>query len=199
MALTIVTEPALEPVSVAELNDFLRLTGTAGSSDTILTALTVAARRYCEGVQNHAYIDQVLLLTSDGFPGGSYIELPMGPITSVASVVYYSTANSANTMTAANYYVDTVSSPARLHLAYGEIWPSLTLRPANAVEVQYTAGYGSAAASVPEEARHAIKLIVGHMYEHREGSDVKQMSPEWIKNSFVGVDSLLWLDRVVPI
>ena len=199
MALTIVTEPALEPVSVAELNDFLRLTGTAGSSDTILSALTTAARIYCEGVQNHAYIDQVLKLTSDRFPGRKYIELPKGPITSVASIIYYGTGNTANTMTASNYYVDTVSSPARAYLAYGEIWPSLILRPANGVEVQYTAGYGSAATSVPENVRHAIKLIVGHMYEHREATDVRQMSPEWVRNSFMGADALLWLDRVVPI
>jgi len=37
------------------------------------------------------------------------------------------------------------------------------------------------------------------MYEHREASDLKPMSPEWVRGAFLGTDSLLWLDRVVPI
>lgn len=199
MALTIVTEPTVEPVSMADINDFLRLEGTAGENDSIIPALITAARRYCEGVQNRAYVDQVLRLTVDAFPSASYIKLPRAPASTVASIVYYGTGNTANTMTVSDYYVDTASEPGRVHLAYGESWPSDTLRPANGIEVQYTAGYGSAVTSVPGEVKHAIKLIVGHMWEHREGSDVKAMSPAWIRNSFMGVDSLLWLDRVVPI
>jgi len=199
MALTIVTEPALEPVTVADINDFLRITDTGAMSDSIIAVFITAARHYCEKVQNRSYIDQVWKLTVDGFPSGSNIGLPLGPVSTVASIVYYGTGNTANTMTAGNYYVDTASVPGRVSLAYGEIWPSTTLRPANGVEIQYTTGFGSVASSVPSEVRQAIKLAVGHMYEHREAGDVKPMSPEWIRGAFLGTDSLLWLDRVVPI
>ena len=199
MALTIVTQPTLEPVSVDDINEFLRLTGTSGSGDSIISGLITAARRYCEKVQNRSYIDQVWKLTIDGFPVGSNIKLPLGPVSTVASIVYYGTGNTANTMTASSYFVDTASEPGRVSLASGESWPSLALRPANGVEIQYTAGFGSVASSVPSELRQAIKLAVGHMYEHREAGDVKQMTPEWIRGAFLGTDSLLWLDRVVPI
>lgn len=194
MPLTIVTEPATEPVTVADINSFLRLTGTGASGDTIISGLISAARRYCEQIQNRAYIDQTLRLTIDGFPGRDYIDLPRAPVSTVASIVYYGTGNTAATMTAANYFVDTASSPGRVHLAYGESWPSTTLRPANGVVIQYTAGYGSAATSVPAEVKQAIKLIVGHFWEHREETDIKELH-----EIPMGAESLLSLDRVVPI
>lgn len=197
MSLTIVTEPAAEPVSVADINDFLRLTGTGASSDTVIAGLITAARRYCEQVQGRAYIDQTLRLTLDGFPGRDYIELPRSPVSTVASVTYYSTGNTAATMTAANYFVDTASTPARVHLAYGEVWPSETLRPANGVVVQYTAGYGSAATSVPQEVKQAIKLLVGHFWENREATTFT--GTVQARELPLGVESLLWLERVVSI
>lgn len=199
MALTIVTAPASEPVSVDDINNFLRLTGTAASGDTLITGFIAAARRYCEGIQNRSYIDTVWKLTLDEFPSADYIDLRRPPASTVASIVYYGTGNTATTMTAGNYFVDTASSPGRVHLAYGESWPTATLRPINGVEVQYTAGYGSAATSVPDEVKQAIKLMVGQMWEHREGGDVKQVSPEWVRKSIGGIDALLGLDRVVPI
>jgi uncharacterized phiE125 gp8 family phage protein len=45
----------------------------------------------------------------------------------------------------------------------------------SAVEIQYVAGYGSAATSVPEGIRQAILLAVGHWYENREQSTAKAM------------------------
>jgi len=199
MATTIVTAPTIEPVSVAEIKDFLRITDTGATDDSTVAAFITAARRYCEQVQNRAYIDQGLKLTLDAFPTESGIALPRSPVTTVASIVYYGVGNTAATMTAGNYFVDIASVPGRVNLAYGEAWPTTILRPINGVEIQYTAGFGSVASSVPAEVRQAIKLAVGHMYEHREASDLKPMSPEWVRGAFLGTDSLLWLDRVVPI
>lgn len=194
MALTIVTEPSAEPVSTGDINDFLRLTGTAGSGDSIISGLITAARRYCERFQNRAYIEQTFNLVLDEFPDGDYIELPRPPLIAVSSVTYYSTGGTSNTMSTSLYYVDTKGQPGRVHLEYGEAWPSETLRPANGVVVEYTAGYGSAAASVPAEIKEAIKLVVGHLWERREATDIKE-----VYEVPLGVHGLLWSERVVPV
>jgi len=194
MALTIVTGPATEPVIVADINNHLRLTGTAGSGDTIISDFITSARRHCEQFQNRAYIEQTWNLILDRFPGEKYIEIPRPPLLSVSHVKYYGTGGTANTMTTSAYYADTDSEPGRVHLEYNEIWPTETLRPANGVEVQFIAGYGSAAASVPSEIKQSIMLLVGHMWEHRENSDIKE-----VIETADGAHSLLWLERIVPV
>ena len=185
MALTIVTDPAIEPLTLEQIESHLRLSETStGAEDGLLQIFLTAARRYCELVQSQAYIEQTWQLILDDFPSGDYITIPRPPLMSVTHVKSCGTGGTATTMTAGRYYVDTDSEPGRVHLEYGESWPSTILRPAAGVEVQFVAGFGSAASSVPAEVKQAIKLVVGHMYEHREGSDVPQMTPAWIKNSF---------------
>lgn len=197
MALTIVTAPAIEPLNLVDIEEHLRLSETStGSEDAVLLTFLTAARRYCELVQGRAYLEQTWKLVLDGFPRGDFIKIPRPPLMSVTHVKSYGVGNTAITMTAGNYFVDTDSKPGRVHLAYGEIWPTTILRPASGVEVQFVAGYGSAQSAVPTEVKQAIKLVIGHMYEHREGSDVRQMSPDWIKKSFMGVDAILGLDKV---
>lgn len=197
MALTIVTEPAIEPLTLEQIEDHLRLSETStGGEDGLLLIFLTSARRYCELVQGHAYIEQTWNLVLDDFPSGDTIKIPRPPLMSVSHVKSYGSGGTATTMTAGRYYVDTDSKPARVVLLSGESWPDTPGRPASGVEVQFVAGYGSAASSVPQEVRQAIQLVIGHMYEHREGSDVKAMSPNWIKNSFMGVNAILGLDRI---
>jgi len=195
MALTIVTEPTIEPLDLEEIEDHLRLSETStGAEDTVLLGFLTAARRYCERLQGRAYLEQTWDLTLKDFPGGDCIEIPRPPLLSVTHLKYYGTGGTANTMTAANYYVDTDSEPGRLCLAYGEVWPSETLRPDNGVVVRFVAGYGSVQSLVPAEVKQALKLIIGTMYERRESTDIKEMYqvPD-------GAHALLSLDRVWPI
>ena len=61
----------------------------------------------------------------------------------------------------------------------------------NAVTITFVAGYG-AADQVPDEAKHAIKLILGHLYENRE--DVSTAPLRAIPQ---GARNLLWPNRIV--
>jgi len=200
MPLTIVTAPTVEPLGLEEIEDHLRLSETStGAEDTVLLTFLTAARRYCEQVQGRAYLHQTWNLILDGFPSESCIEIPRPPLVSITHVKYYGTGGTATTMTAGNYYAATNSEPGMLCLAYGEVWPSATLRPNEGVEIQFLAGYGSVASTVPVEVRQAMKLIIGDMYEHREDSDVKQLSPDWIRRQSFGANALLGLDRIWPV
>lgn len=192
MALKLITPPAEEPITLQEAKLHLRV--DSNDDDTLITSLITSAREYCEDFLNRALITQTWDLTLDDWPDEDYIKVPLPPLQSVTSVTYYDTDNNATVMDAADYFVDDQSEPGRVHLAYGESWPSTTLRPANGVVVRFVAGYGNAA-NVPQKIKQAMLMLIGHWYENREASVTGTVSRE----VEFAVNSLLWLDRVVPV
>ena len=64
----------------------------------------------------------------------------------------------------------------------------------NGVNIRFTAGFGDEADNVPKRIRTAIKLLVGHLYENREITDIR----EHFEIPFA-IKSLLGLDRIVPV
>jgi len=161
--------------------------------DDLLTGFIKAAREYSESYQNRAFITQTWELLLDEFPDSPF-QLPLPPLQSVESIKYYDKEGNESSIDTADYEVDTESYKGRVALAYGKSWPSVTLRPMNGVVMQFKAGYGDAAANVPELVRLAIKVLAGHMYENREATDTKE-HPEVP----FAVHSLLGLKRIVPI
>ncbi len=194
MALKLFTAPAEEPITLVEAKAHLRVDGSA--EDTLITSLIVAARQWCEGYQNRAYVTQTWDMVLDEWPGDpcpDRIRIPLPPLQSVASVKYKGTDGIQVVMPAADYLVDLASQPGRLVLGYGKSWPTATLQPAAAIEVRFTAGYG-AAAVVPETVKQAIKLLVGHLYEHREAT-----SDDELPEVPFAVKALLGLERIWPL
>jgi len=131
------TPPRSEPLTLAEAKLHLNFS----EDDVLISALISAARGWCEGFQNRAYITQTWELVLDCFPNRDYIEIPLPPLQSVVSVKYYGTDDTEYTMSTDDYFVDTKSEPGRLVLAYCKTWPTTTLRPANAVIVEFVAGH----------------------------------------------------------
>lgn len=195
MNLKIFTPTAVEPVSLADIVAHLRI--DSSDEDALLLSMIEAARDYCESYQNRAYITQTWELALESFPSVSEISLPRPPLQSAPiapTVKYYDTADVETTMATADYMVDTYAEPGRIVLKYGKTWPSTMLRPANGVIIKYVAGYGATAAFVPERIIQAIKLLVGHMFENRESTNIKEL-----KEVPFAVHSLLGLDRIWPI
>ena len=192
MALTIVTAPTVKPVTDAEIRLHLHIDSAEGSA--LVNTYIDTATRYCERLQNRAYLDQIWNLVIDGWPAGDIIQIPLPPLQAISSVIYYGTGNTANTMTTTVYHVDTDNEPGSISLAYGEVWPGDTLRPVNGIVIKFTCGYGSVATAVPEMPKQAIKLLVGHWFEHRENTDIKKL--EDIPD---GVFNLLSFERIWPI
>ena len=114
-----------------------------------------------------------------------------GTATASGIISYYGTDNTVYYMDGSDYFLDIKSELGRIGLAYGDAWPSTTLRPQNGVCITFLAGYGTTAASVPEKVKQAMKLLIGHLYEHRESVADKQMA-----EVPMAVGSLLWQERV---
>jgi len=193
MAVTVITEPAVEPISIDDLKNDLKVDSDLVLDDALILGLGKAARVLAEKVQGRALITQTLELTLDGWPAKGFFELPCPPLQSVTSITYYDEDDNAATVDSGTYFVDTVSEPGRVVLNSGESWPSTTLRAVNAVVVRFVAGYGAEGADVPETVRNAIRLLVAHWYENREAISTSGAVPKAMP---FGVQALLWLDRV---
>jgi uncharacterized phiE125 gp8 family phage protein len=100
----------------------------------------------------------------------------MGRTLSVASVKYVDAAGTLQTLASDQYLVDASGDTARITPAYGLSWPSTRVQT-GAVQVQYTAGYGSTAASVPAPIASWIKLALTDLYGQRGRSSDRPMVP----------------------
>jgi hypothetical protein len=180
------------------MKDFLRVDGT--TEDALISSLIVAARQMAERMTGCVFISQTWELWLDVFPSQRrpgadwwdgmregpltdltqairHIEIPKAPLQSVAFFKTFDTSNTESTFDAANYFVDSVSTPGRVVLNSGSVWPSTALRPANGICIRFVAGYGNASA-VPEQIKQAIKMIAGHWFENREAVVTGTISKE---------------------
>jgi|TARA_R100000426_G_scaffold38715_1_gene30370 uncharacterized phiE125 gp8 family phage protein len=190
--LTITTAPQNEPLDAAETISYLRV--DSGVDTTLINNLIKAARFWAEDYTNRTLLTTVFTLSLDaigevdtplkeGFHTGysdtprvNYIELPRSPVQSVTSIKSFSDDNTATTLAASNYFVDSVRVPARVVLRDGGTWPT-DLRNANGIEVLYTAGYGDARSTIPEPIRIAMLEYVTHLYEHRGDDEGRALNP----------------------
>lgn len=164
MSLKLITPPALEPVTLAEANLHLRISGAA--EDALITALITAARQHAEHITERAFVTQTWELALDAFPAAE-IRLPKPALLSIVSVKYDDTAAVEQTLAGSAYTADVHAQPGWLLPAVGATWPG-TLDAANAVRIRYTAGYGPAAADVPAGIKAWMLLRIGALYRNRE-------------------------------
>jgi uncharacterized phiE125 gp8 family phage protein len=157
MVIKRITEPALEPVTLTEVKAHLR--DTSNNEDDFLTSLIRAARIFGERYHGRAYIEQTWRMSLDGFR--SPIRLPYPPLISVVSIQYLDAANALQTLDSSVYEVFTDDEPGEIRLAADQNWPT-TYAAHNAVKVTFKAGYGTAASSVPETVKVALKQLVAH-------------------------------------
>jgi len=189
MGLKLITPSDYEPVPLLEMKDHLRIDTT--DDDVLILLLMKAAREYCERYQNRIYLMQTWEFTLDEWPANGIIRIPKSPLqTSGMSIKYYGTDGTEYTWDASKYQIDTHREPGRVAPVYGETWPSTILRPLNGIIITFVAGYANVDA-IPQRVKQAIKVLVGHLYEHREATDLKEL-----KEVPFAVHALLGLDRI---
>lgn len=178
MALKLKTPPASEPISLAETKSYLKVSGT--TDDVLISQMISAVRKSCEDWTGRALVTQTWTLWRDAFPHrkkdrlphDGYFELPVDfadeaqrvisiprpPLQSVTFLKTYNTGNQATTFDASKYLMDAASEPGRIVLNQSNSWPT-GLRPANALEIEFVAGYGDASA-VPDALKQGMLLWI---------------------------------------
>jgi uncharacterized phiE125 gp8 family phage protein len=161
--LTVVTPPATEPITLAEMKLHSRIDGN--DDDALINTLITAARMQIEQMASHRMVTQTLALSIDDLPDSGILYLE-GPVQSVSSIQYYDLDGDLQTWGNELYQVDITSNPGRVMPAYDEDWPDY-LDDYNSIVVTYVAGCGNAN-EVPAILKQAIKLLVGYWYNQRE-------------------------------
>ncbi|MEQ8696105.1 MAG: head-tail connector protein [Bauldia litoralis] len=163
MTAALITGPALEPVSLADVKAHLRVDG--GDEDALLTAAIVSARVHVESATRRVLIEQGWRIYYDAWPRRRIVRLPVAPLMSVDAVTIYDAAGDPQAVDAEDYEADVAASPARLVLAANA--PTPVGRAVNGIEIDVTAGYGATSVDVPAALRQAVLMLVAHWYEHR--------------------------------
>jgi len=165
------TQPAVEPVTLAEAKAHLRV--DTADDDTYITGLVRAAREWVEQYLDRTLVHTQWVMRFDKFPpdGTLDIELPRPPMvasgtaTAVALTFTYENGDTA-TYSTASFRVDRASTPGAVKTLYGQTWPP-HLQDDNAISVTWWAGYGASGSDVPQGVKNAMLLYVHELYEKR--------------------------------
>lgn len=160
MSLKLKSAPATGAVTLAEAKDYLRIADS--QNDAEIASLVLALTERAELWTGRSFVDQSWTFWLDSLPitkscYARQIEIPRPPLQSVTHIKTYDAVGTGAVFPASSYFVDTVSSPGRIVLQEGHSWPAGGLRLANAVEIEFIAGYGSVGA-VPPALREGILL-----------------------------------------
>jgi uncharacterized phiE125 gp8 family phage protein len=175
----VVAAAATAPVSLSEVKAHLKIDGD--DDDDLFPRMIEAAREACETYTGRALLTQTLRLHLDAWPNGAsagrIVELPRPPLQSVTHVAVYDDAGGMTTVDSNRYVVAMgVERPGRVVLKPGWCLPPAG-RAADAIEIEYVAGYGPDPDDAPEPIRHGMLILIGHWYENREGSGALPLMP----------------------
>lgn len=188
-ALELVTPPS-QIMTTAEAKSYLRV--DTSTDDTLIDSMIASATYAVENYLNLKLLNQTWNVWLDYFPmrnkdvwwDGSrdgaiselyeslnYIEVPLGPLSSVTHFKTYDNDDTAYTFSSANYYVDTKKGHGRIYVRQGESWPTTDLRNGNGIEIRCVFGYGSSSSSVPAPIMAALRETLGMLYDCRGASE----------------------------
>ena len=167
---SLVTAPTEEPLSVQDVVDQCQLGEIHDDQRRRVAGYITGARQLLERRLRRQFCTSTWKMYLDNFPGEIWITDKL-PIKTIAHIKYYDANGTLTELTpAATYYQTDLASegrPARIIPAYGVSWPSVRSDTLNAVEIQFTAGYG-AAADVPAAIKNGMLLLIANAYENRE-------------------------------
>jgi uncharacterized phiE125 gp8 family phage protein len=115
------------------------------------------------------------------------VELPIGPVNSITNVKYATSDSTTATMPSSDFYATSGRDP--MLVSFNNI-PSVFSDTYKKLQITVDLGY--AEASVPAPIKHAVKLLVAHMYDQR--------APEvmGVTNKLkIGLESLLNPYRII--
>src|SRR5262245_61208300 len=108
-SLRIITPPDVQPLTLAETKEHLRVDIT--DEDTLIGLHIEAATSFIEKFLGRALVTQTWEMAIDQFPtdGKKTIAIPLPPLQSVTSIKYDDTGNVERTLSGSGYMVDTIS------------------------------------------------------------------------------------------
>lgn len=172
MGLRVITQPTVEPVSLAEAKQDLRVEHT--DDDAKIARHIAAAREFIEQRIQRKIASQELEFTIDAFPSFE-IKLPVGPVQEVTGIFYDDEEGFEQEIISDDYWLDNTGFDSWVFPSVA--WPG-TLDGVNAVRVNYLAGYATPD-ETPAPLKAAIQLKIQELYD---GGDYSRAVGDLITN-----------------
>jgi len=178
MPTKVITAPTYEPISAADVAEYIRVDDLA-EDQLLLDGMITAARQYLEQYLSRPIATQTLEEALTGWADPIVLD---SSLQSVTSIKYLDLNGVEQTLASNQYLVDTYSEPAQITPAYNVEYPELYAVPNN-VKIRYVAGYTSGGSPdlnpMPKPLRFAMMLIIGDLYANREAGGDKpyQINP----------------------
>ncbi len=169
MSSTLITPPSVEPLSLAEAKDFLRV--EHDDDDDVIAALIAGSRIHVEAQTRRALITQTRRIVRDAWPAAGVLSVLPAPLRALVAVRIYRHDNTTQDVGIEGFGVDAVSAPGIILVPDGVPAPQ---RATSGIELDIEAGYGDEAGDVPEPLRQAIRLLLAHWYENRSVAAANQ-------------------------
>jgi uncharacterized phiE125 gp8 family phage protein len=153
-------------VAVEDAREHLRIVGV--SQDTAILRKLKAATHKLQEETGRVLMNSTCVYYRHAFPvDNGPMRLPVAPVNAVTAVKYYDSSGVLQTWAAAgNYEADLKAEPCEVWPVDGVNWPTTkTMR--NAVQVEFTAGYGDGPDHVPEELQEALLVLLGALWLNR--------------------------------
>ncbi|WP_350333381.1 head-tail connector protein [Coralliovum pocilloporae] len=180
MTRLLVTPPALEPVSLADLKAHARVETDA--DDTLIGTYVIASRMHVEASSQLAMVNQTWRFYRDAWPEEGPLELAIRPVQSVLSITVYDEAGNPTLLDADDYRVDLVSNPIRIYPVNARA--RAIGQQMNGLEIEVVAGYGPTSIDVPKVLRLAILQLAAFWYDNRAslvGDSISLPIPDMIE------------------
>lgn len=189
------TEPSEEPVSQELARGHLHLTETSEQDEVDICM--AAARSMVEAFSGRRIMRQQVRQSLDWFPYGKQLDLVGSPLFPISTgsplVVRYYEANSTTGVVfpSSRYIVSRNSDPPRIVVKRDGEFPTVDLRNADAVEVDYWVGYSTTSTGAPAWARMATLFTGAHFFANREAVMTGTIATELPMSA----RSLMWQHR----
>lgn len=174
MALTLLTPPTLEPVTLADMKAWLRIDSV--DEDGLINALLTSARLSVETITSKVLITQSWRMVLDQWPMAPIIDAPLSPLQRLLAARVYNADGSVTALNSADFLVE-VSAKQQPRLALLKRQPPPML-PISGIELDLACGYGDDGINVPEPLKLAIKMLVVFWFENR-GDEPTGVTLKW--------------------
>jgi len=170
------TEPAAEPVLKAEVKTNIRMDSGITDLDTRIDNLIVAVRKKAEEYTRLRFINTVVIDHYNGIPLSdkdclAFSQYPLiatsAELDTEVIVKYTDNDGATQTWNIANYDVFIHGDPIQILPVFNGDYPTIR-NHLDVIQVEYTAGYGTAATDVPGLIKEGIIAGVSFLLQHPE-------------------------------
>ena len=164
---TLVTGPAAPMLTLAQAKAHLRVLDT--DQDAYISSLLPVVEAMMDGYTGdlgHCLVNQTWSQKMDFWP--ARVDLPLRPVSAISIIKYYDTQNALQTWASTNYGLYEDALGPFIQYPFNVQPPNLYPFRPDAIEIQFVAGYGPDATTIPAPIVQAALLWLADMFENRE-------------------------------